>query len=462
MKKLSRALILLLLVTLVAAPPLVSGSANLARAESTPEKREASSYYEAAARLLFWHPELYEKAGQTAFPVDPQRAIGMFLIARGKGALTPGGQVTLGDAHLASGELDKAIREWESLLNEKQETGKAAPRLAREYHAQAQYEAEARVLHLWLESEPLNAEASEQLGLLLTASAASEALPLLELAAASSPGTASRLNGLISALKTPAEDPAYRLALCGQALARLGEWQLAQQAFARAVNANPQYAAAWGWLGLARQQNHAANALEALEYANQLDGKSAPLHAMLGTYWLRAEQPQKARLEFETATRLEPANPAWWLALAGAVSRSDLASALEAYLQAIRLAPQEAESWYALAAFCVENNAYLEEYGLDAALHAYALDPKNPAYMDLLARAQMGSGQTEAAEVMFKNALAAGTPETAFIHHFHLGLLYLQIGREAQAKDKLQQTLKLDPQGPYGKQAKTLLERYFP
>jgi tetratricopeptide (TPR) repeat protein len=285
---------------------------------------------------------------------------------------------------------------------------------------------------------------------------------MLNRASAASPEAASRLDGLISALKTSADDPAYRLALCGQALARLGEWPLAQQAFSHAVDANPQYAAAWAWLGLTRQQNKAAGALEALEYAIKLDGKSAPMHAMLGTYWMKADNAPKVRAEFELATQLEPSNPVWWQALANAAAQTDLTSALNAYVQATKLAPQDATSWYALAAFCVENNAYLEEYGLSAALRAYALDSKNPAYMDILGRAQMGTGQTDAAEAMFKKALAADEQGTAFLYHFHLGLLYLQAQREAQAKDEFQQTVKLDPQGPYGKQAKALLERYFP
>ena len=462
MKWLSHVLILLLISALIVCQPLVTGYVNLARAEGTSDQLEASRYYESAARLLSWRPDLYEQAGLTAFHADPRRAIQMLVTARKKGALTSSGQVSLGDAYLASGETDKAISEWESLFNGKQETGNIAPRLAREYHSQGQYNAETRVLRQWLEFDPINADASGRLGLLLAASAAPEALPLLEIAAASSPESASRLKGLIAALKTPADDPAYRLALCGQALARLDEWPLAEQAFSHAVDTNPGYAAAWAWLGLARQQNKAANALEALEYANRLDGKSAPLHAMLGTYWVRAGQVQKARAEFDMAAQLEPSNPAWWLALAGTASQTDLTSALNAYLQAVNLAPQDGENWYALAAFCVENNAYLEDYGLDAALRAFALDPKNPAYMDMLGRAEMGTGQPDAAEVMFKKALAAGAPNTAFIHHFHLGLLYLQTGREAQAKDEFQQTVKLDPQGPYGKQAKMLLERYFP
>jgi tetratricopeptide (TPR) repeat protein len=438
------------------------GYINLTRAQGTSDQLEASHFYENAANLLFWRADLYEKAGLTSLSADPQRAIEMLDLSRQKGALTSAGQVALGDAYLASGETDKAIGEWESLLNRKQETGSIGPRLAREYHARGQYEAEARVLHQWLDIDPRNADANERMGILLTASAAPEALPMLNRASTASPEAAPRLNGLISALKTPANDPAYRLALCGQALARINEWRLAQQAFSKAIDANPKYAAAWAWLGIVRQQNKATGALEALEYAVKLDQKSAPIHAMLGTYWSKAGDVRKAQAEFDLATQLEPSNPVWWQALANVTSQTDLATALKAYVQATNLAPQDAASWYALAAFCVENSAYLEEYGLSAALRAYALDPKNPAYMDMLGRAQMGTGQTQAAESMFNQALAADAQGSPFIYHFHLGLLYLQNQFEAQAKEEFQTTAKLDPQGPYGKQAKTLLERYFP
>jgi predicted Zn-dependent protease len=105
----------------------------------------------------------------------------------------------------------------------------------------------------------------------------------------------------------------------------------------------------------------------------------------------------------------------------------------------------------------------VEDYGLSAALRAYALEPQNPAYMDMLGRAQMAVGQSAAAEVMFKKALSeSASANQAYIYHFHLGLLYLQTGRSAEAKTEFTQTLESDPQGPYGAQAKKLVERYFP
>ncbi len=44
----------------------------------------------------------------------------------------------------------------------------------------------------------------------------------------------------------------------------------------------------------------------------------------------------------------------------------------------------------------------------------------------------------------------------------HLGILYLQTGNHAAAYSYLNQAKTFDPDGPYGWQAKRLLEQYFP
>lgn len=462
MKWNQKALVLLILVALIGIPPLGVGYANLWLAKTAIDASDASVHYETAAKFLFWTVDLYEQAGLLA-QNDPQRTIQLLLTARKIGSLSSSGQVALGDAYLANKQIDQARTEWEDLLYQNQELVKISPRLIQIYHNRKEFKQEENLLNIWLGIEPSNPDANERLGRLLAALAAPDALTYLNMAASSSTDTATRLNTLISALKSPTENPAYRLARCGQALAQLGEWTLAEQAFTRAVNTDPQYANAWAWLGLARQQNNMPAAQAALEQGLKLDQNSAAIHAMLGTYWQQAGKPEQARQQFKTATDLEPGNPSWWVALGAASAQLDLSEALNAYTQAVNLAPQEAGNWYALAAFCVENEAYIEDYGLSAALRAFALDPTNPTYMDMLGRAQMATGQREAAEVMFKKALAVdGSTDQAYIYHFHLGLLYMQSGQSNKAKFEFQQTLESDPQGTYGSQAKKLVERYFP
>lgn len=463
MKSLHLRLVFLLALALICLLPFGLGALRLAQANQTPQPATAAADYAAAARLLFWRGDLYEKAGAAALQAgNAEQARQLFEQARAQNNLSPAGQTQLGQAYLRTGATEQALQMWESLLNGGPASGEAAQNLAQFYRQQGRTDLEIWAIRQWLAVEPLPADASERFGRLLAAAAAPEALPWLQAAGNADPQAASRLEQLISALETPTADPAYRLALCGQALAELGDWPLAEGAFSQAVTLEPTYASAWAWLGLTRQATGTADAALALETALRLEPNSAALHAMQGTYWLRANQPGQARQEFEQATRLEPANPIWWLGLAGAAAQSDLPGALSAYLQATELAPQDPQTWAALATFCVENNAYLADYGLAAARRAESLEPGHPAYLDLLGRVQLGLGQTEAAETLFNQALATDPDGQTDLYHLHLGLLYLQTERPDQARAALEQAFRRNPQGAYGQQAKNLLERYFP
>jgi tetratricopeptide (TPR) repeat protein len=454
-------LILLALAAIITVPPIATGYRYLEQAETSISGSESSRYYESAAKILFWQPELYEKAGLKAgISGDQARAIEMLTLARQKGVLSPNGQLYLGDVYLLSGAVDNAIAEWESLLSEGQETASVCPRLMKEYHTQGRYDAEERVLRKWLDFDPINPEANERLGLLLTANDTPEALPLLERAAADSPEAAARLEELLSALQQADVPATYRLTLSGRALANLGEWALARHAFEHATQVDPTYAPAWAWLGLARQRTGIAGAQEALEKALALDSSSALIHAMLGLYLESRGEFAQAEAQYTTATKLEPENPAWWQALGRVVAQRDLVTALEHYLRATELAPQDPETWYAMAVFCIENEAFVQDYGLDAALRAYALKPGNLQYMDTLGRALAASGESDSAEALFLKAITTAPQDAAPV--FHLGLLYLQTNRGAEAKARFQEAVQLDPDGPYGTQAKKALERYFP
>lgn len=463
MKRTRPGLAILLLALLSTGLWLGYGYLRLERAQQTRDPLTAAADYAAAARVLFWRSDLREKAGGAALQAgQAATAIRLLEPERAQNNLSANGQLQLGQAYLQTGSADQAIREWQGLVNGGPASGKAAENLAKLHRERGETALEIWALRQWLAVEPKQVDANERLGRLLAASAAPEALTWLKAAGSADPQAAARLERLVSALETPAPEPAYRLALCGQALAELGDWPLAENAFAQAVKLNPGYATAWAWLGLARQATGTADSALALATALQLEPNSAALHAMQGTYWLRANQPAPARTEFERATQLEPDNPIWWQGLAGAAAQSDLPAALEAYLQATQLAPQDPRSWAALATFCVENNAYLEEYGLEAARRAEGLNPGKPAYLDLLGRAYLGLGQATAAEPLFNQALAADPDGPTYIYHLHLGLLYLQSENQAQARAELEQTVQLNPQGAYGQQAKNLLERYFP
>ena len=448
-------LVCVLLTTLVGFPPFAVGTYHLWLAETSANSLDASHAYETAATFLFWRQDLYEKAGLLAGG-EPQRAIQLFTSARERGNLSPVGQAALAEAYFASDQTGLALALSQNLLAANQEIPRVGPLLAKYYRERGQLDEETRVLRRWLEGDPQNPQASQRLGLILAAQAAPEAVPLLQTA------SQTQFGNMINALEAPG-NLTYRLTRCGQALAQMNEWILAEQAFTHAVTTDSAYAEAWAWLGLARQHNGRPGAQQALVNAIQLNGQSASIHVMAGTYYLQSGNPGEAVNQFKTATQEEPGNPAWWVALGGAAAQIDLSVALNAYIQAIDLAPQQADYWYDLAAFCVERNAYIDDYGLNAGLQAYALEPHNPLYMDMLGRVQTAAGLYDPAEVMFKKALeTAGSSDPTAMFHLHLGLLYLQNSHNDLAKFEFEQALTLDPTGLYGSQAQKLLQRYFP
>ena len=468
-----------LLLVLVFGPVIFAGYTDLSFVSLAPSAHDQSIYYESAARRLPWALDLYQAAGSAALDANEYgRAIMLFQTARQKSALTPIGQFQLGKAWLLNGDQDQALAEWQGLLNGQAPAAvSASPYLADIYHAQARFDDEERVLRQWLALDPKNADVHYRLGLLLFADAAPEAIPLLEFAAAVSPQLEPAADGLRSALKTALASPsaADSLTYCGQTLAAINEWPLALRAFSRAVDADANNALTWAWLGETRQQTplippifgvqnggmRGGSALDALQRAVTLAPDSAQIRAMFGLYWQRQRDWQKALAEFEAAARLEPQNAIWQVSLGDVTVRAgNLVTALTYYQNAASLGPKDPQTWRALALFSVENDVDIDGIGREAALQAYALEPENAHNMDILGRALTATGQYDAAEVLFKKALAAA-PRAAS-PAFHLALLYLQTDKADLAKQYLQSAQALDPDGPIGAQAARILTRYFP
>jgi Flp pilus assembly protein TadD len=298
---------------------------------------------------------------------------------------------------------------------------------------------------------------------LLFAQASPEAIPLLQSAASASPSLKPNVDGLVSALNTALQDPSAsgRLVACGRTLAAMSEWPLAQDTFLRATRTAPQDGLAWAWLGEAYQQTGSADPLPALEKAAALSPTSADVYGLVGLYWQRRQDWNKARVEFDSAAQLDPQAAVWQISLGEVyVQLGDLVKALAYYQAAVGLAPKDVQTWRALALFSIENNVDVDGTGRDAALQAYALDPKDPQNMDILGRSLMATAQWDAAETILKKAIAADPQNAAPV--FHLGLLYLQTNQSDLARQTLQSAQKLDANGPIGAQAARVLARYFP
>ncbi len=459
-------LILLGLLLVVALPPVLTGWVNLRQGEQAMAAGrfpEAAANYSLAARRLPCRPALWEMAAQAAFEAgDAQAAIPLFERAEDKKALSPQGWLAWGDAYQQSGDVASALATWQAGIAQHGPSAAVYARLARAYRLQGGYPAAIEAWRASLDLDSGNADAHYQLGLLLASTAPELALPELMQAARLDPGLDAPVQGLRASLNAGllVDDRPYQMLISGRALAALGEWELAAEAFRRAVAARRDYAEAWAWLSEARQ-HLGADGLPDLQTALLLDPDSPGVNALVGLYWQRQGGADQALAYFQKAMRLEPENAAWQVAAGSAAEQSgDLVAALAYYKQAVALDPQGAAYWRSLASFCARYQVEVTETGLPAAQRLLALAPEDWQSQDVMGQIVQAAGDPLSAEKYYLRALELAPDQAAL--HFHLGVLYLQMGRAQPAYDNLVKTQKLDPDGPYGWQAGRLLERHFP
>ncbi len=404
-------------------------------------------------------PSLWEKAGVKALQDgDVENALVYFNKAVARHAISEWGWLYLGMAYQERGELSLAVNAWEQALP----LAQAYSYLASAARSMGGFAEAVETWRAAIALQPENAAAHYALGLLLMATAPEQALPELMQAAQLYPDLDPTVQGLRTALNTAllSDDRASHFLVCGQALAALGEWDLAAEAFRNAIVERSNYAEAWAWLGEAEQQQGQDGSPE-IEQALTLDSESAMVQGLYGMYLQRQGQPEAALAAFHKAAHLEPSNPGWQIALGSASEQTgDLVAAYGYYFHAVELAPEDASTWRALAAFSVTNNVDVDVTGLPAARKLIGLAPDDWQSYDLAGQAEFLLENYTAAEIYLKKAVQMGPTQAA--PALHLGLVYMQIGDRTSAYSYLNLAKTFDPDGPYGWQAGRLLEQYFP
>lgn len=460
-------LILLALLGLILAPRPAAGFLDLRsarRLEAAGDHAGAACAWLAAARRIPWQPDLYEQAGHAWLNGgDPHKAEEAYLAALQRDALSPDGWAARGQAAFLQGEVERAVAIWEETLARGIEPSPLLyAGLAESHRQQGDLPAAIQAWESFLSVRPGEANAHYRLGLLLAATAPEGALPDLMRAAQLDPRLDPAVQELRTALNTALleDDPAYRFLLSGRALGALGEWDLAEAAFRRALAERRDYAEAWAWLAEAEQQQ-GRDGRPAIERALALDPETAMIQGLYGLYLQRQGRTQEALQAYQKAAALEPGESGWQMALGGLYELDgDLVTAYGHYLGAVQLAPGEAHTWRALALFSLRNSLDLVTTGLPAARRLLELAGDDWQSYDIAGQVLLETGDPPGAEVIFKKALALDPTQAA--PALHLALLSLQTGDRAAAYSYLNQARVFDPEGPYGWQAARLLEQYFP
>jgi len=462
-----KALILLTIIGLIFTPPVVTGYASLQQADAAYlalNDSLATKAYERAAILLPWRPELWDQAGITRFRIkDFEDAIRLLEIAKSKNTLSDVGWDVLGISYFQTGALNAAANAWESGLQIFPAYSKYYSHLIYTYHNRGDRQSEEHALERWVQSEgETDAAAHYRLGQLLSLSDQERALQEFLLASSLDPEYDSAVETMRTALNLASlkVDESSKYVLIGRGLGLVDDWDLAIEAYRRAVSADGENAEAWAWLGEAEQHLGRDGRTE-LNKALSLNDKNPIVRSLRGMYWMRQDRAEQALAEYLLAAEYEPDNPVWQISIGAAYARNgDLQAALQSYHRVTEIAPKDASVWLALASFSAQYNMQVEDVGLPAAQMAVELTGEDPQALDMLGWMLALLERYDEARDALEHALSLD-PELAS-GHLHLGIVSMQIEAWETARDHFQQARTFDPDGPVGEQAQLLLNQYFP
>ncbi|MFH1185016.1 MAG: hypothetical protein V1755_08260, partial [Chloroflexota bacterium] len=324
-----------------------------------------------------------------------------------------------------------------------------------------EYEAEKDALMQRLELAD-DAAARYRLGLLLMLSDAEGAGNALDAATALNPEVATAGSTLKAALHAASgeRDAAKRMVLIGRSLGLVEEWALAAQAFRHAAEADAGNAEARAWLGEALQHLDQDGRAD-LDAALSLGWDSSVVHTLRGLYWRRQGNLGLSLAEYSRAAQLEPGNAGLQSLVGEAQAASgDLVAALDAYQNAVELAPLESTYWRVLALFCADNGVQVLDLGVAAGLKAVELAPGDPHALDALGWTYSQAGYLTKAEQSLLQALEEA-PDFAPAH-LHLGTTYLRWGQNNLALEHWNEAVRIDGDGAVGQVAAQMLNAYFP
>jgi tetratricopeptide (TPR) repeat protein len=450
--------VVVILALAIVIPILASGYSELRAASISDSYTQIAEHYWTAAQRLPWRADAYELAGHAYYHAkDYAKADVAYQKAFHRNALSADGWVAWGDVQYLQDDPLRATQIWEQGVVQQNSSDSLYSRLAQTYQENHEYVRAADYLQRYVASHQEDASAHYRLGLLLTLTDPNGALTELINASQLDPQFDPAVETLRSALNLASlnDSASARFVLIGRGLGLVHEWELAQSAFASAIEADEENAEAWAWLGESNQQS-AGNGTVELDRAYALNPNSPTVRGLRGLQFQRAGNFRAALTEFQAASALDKTNPAWQVSMGETYSKlGDLIRAMQAYQAATALVPENADYWRMLAIFCAQNNVNIRDVGVPAAQQAVVLDSENSASVELLGWLLLLDARYDEAELMLLQAIELD-PNNA-LAHLHVGMLYLEKHDRALAQSHFVTARDLG-----NADAQMILNQYFP
>ncbi|GIV98479.1 MAG: hypothetical protein KatS3mg057_3136 [Herpetosiphonaceae bacterium] len=230
------------------------------------------------------------------------------------------------------------------------------------------------------------------------------------------------------------------------------ELEAARDDLRKAIEARPNDALYWLYLGYILQSLDDPGANDALQQAIAIaeqdlkrNADNAFAHSLIGETQLALGDYAEAIESLEWAVELNPNHANAFYNLGRAYqSNFDYQRAIEAFAQAARLDPESARFKQALGQAYFENDEL--EQALDVLNEAIALDPGDAQSYTTLGRTYFRLGEYDSAIDAFSKAIEIN-PNDPDLHNW-LGLSYLDIGEFEHAVDAFRASIDLAPDDP--------------
>jgi len=436
-------------------------SARLAVAQE--RYKDAVVAYQNIIEIQPERKDLWDTIGGLAYQAgDYAAAIDAYQRAEKAGTITSEGWFTLSAAYLNLGETREANETLHNLIGQPGLNSAEYAELVSMLRKSRDFEGALQAAQAWFLANPREHQAAYAYGLFLSYMEPAEALDVLLPVSISDFPQAGNARILLQGIETAAnhEQKEYGLVVIGQRLLEVQEFDLAKQAFLRAVDLNPAYAEAWAMLSEA-QQTLGEDGWPALEEAQRLNPTSEIVRAELALFYRRQGKPERALPYLHALARAHPREASWLIEIGDTLTeQGNLIDAMSYYQQATSLEPENAATWRALAAFSAENGYDADTISIPAAQKALDQDADDPQSLDLMGWILLVEGDLEKAEHFLQLAVEkdASNPRALL----HLAQVYLEMNRLSLAYEPLRQAAVQTADPTTALQAQRLLEKYFP
>ena len=465
---LKRTLILFTVFGLISTPLLITGSNELERATFALESGNfpaAAAHYERVLHLFPWRSDLFEHTANAFYlSSDNIQSILYFEQARKERFLSEQGYDRLGQAYWQTGERSFAERIWLEGVDRYPTSTQNYYNLSFAYYLQSNFVEEKKMLLQWvcLGGDTVKGSEHYRLGILLVLSEPELAEEQFLLASSKDPEYDAVTETMLATIDLASLEGnvSRRLVLIGRGLGLVNEWPLAAEAFRQSVAADGENSEAWAWLGEAEQQLGRDGRAE-LDMALRFGRTNPFVRSLRGLYWTRQGRGRQALAEYLLAAEYDPVNPVWEIAIGDAyVQSGDLLTALNHYLRATQIAPDDANTWRLLAVFSAQYGVQVETVGLSAAQMAVELTGDDPFALDTLGWVLTLLERYDEAQDVLEHAISL---DPAFAQaYLHLGVLFIQLEDWENARENLSQARDLDQESFTGERAQEFLNQYFP